>query len=134
MSIQCQCARRVDVCILEPQPKVLILGVVSEANAFSLGQSGGESVPPCLGGLEVVRYRMCCLVPQQVIQYEKTSLTGPLLWDAGCMLYIRKALRVLREEAETLQMRCAPFCLMIATKFGVGEAEILSSKLYGLVV
>lgn len=50
--------RCADVCILEPQCKVLIMGVVSEANFFSLRKNGGHIVPPCLGGLEVARYRM----------------------------------------------------------------------------
>lgn len=105
------------------------MGVVSEANFSSLRKNGGEIVPPCLGGLEVARYRICCLVPEQVIQYKKTSLTGPLLWDAGCT-DLHEALRDLSEKAETLQMRHVPFCLVTVTQFGCGgrgAAETLTS-------
>lgn len=68
-------------------------------------------------------------MPEQVIQYEKTSLTGPLLWDAG-RTDLHEALRDLSEKAETLQMRRVPFCLMMVTKFGCGgrgAAETLTS-------
>lgn len=40
-------------------------------------------MPPCLGGLDVARYQISCLVPEQVIQYRETSLAGPLMWGAG---------------------------------------------------
>lgn len=62
-------------------------------------------------------------MPEQVIQYEKTSLTGPLLWDAG-RTDLHEALRDLSEKAETLQMRRVPFCFGMEAGMFVDSAYV----------